>query len=308
MPLPTLPPATTPDPAGDYARAQAWAMLNAKKTDMDNVAIWAAQFLDNNLVNLETALDDPTVNDKINALMLLLDTLGSFTPGTISYTDTPFSDTMLTALRSRFEADLAGATAAEAAVFARHTSRANDETNRAYTEITTMYSSAGWDAPQGAMLALQAEANNDRTKRLTDASADIMATAAKEATQGAIQLVDMLGRLNDNRAMRAFEAAKTEVLVGVDGYKSTLEAIRVKAELGIKGADLAINASLHQMSVKVQTLQSLCQGSLQLMSSALGAVHASTSFGFSGSAATHYDGDITSKIASNEKINKNVAY
>lgn len=311
MSLPTLPPAVTPDPAGDYARAQAWAMISAKKTDADNISIWAAQFLDNQIVNLETALSDPTVNDKINALMLLLDNLGDFTPGTISYTDTPFSDTLLTSLRARFSADIDGATAAEAAVFARHSSRADAETNRAHTEITTMYSSAGWEAPQGSMVALQAEATNERAKRLTDASADIMATAAKEATQGAIQLVDMLGRLNDNRDMRAFESAKTEVLVGVDGYKSTLEAIRTKAELGIRGADLSINASLHQMSIKVQTLQSLAQGAFQLMASAEGAVHASTSFGFSGNSDTKYDGDISDKIASNERIaamKGNVAY
>ena len=297
MTLPTLPEMTTPDPAGDYARAQAWAMLLAKNRDAGNWAIWAAKVLDANLVDLYNKLGEDAVAPALADLLALIDTIPEYTAGTLTYTDTGFTDSTLTALKSRIEADITNIDGAEAAMFARHRTRVGEERAAAYTEITTQFSSGGWDMPPGALQAKQTEMNNLSGKRLTDASADIMSVGVKESLQAGLQLVDLLGRLYDNSVMRDFESAKTTVVMGLDGYKSTLARLQTKADVVGKAATLQVEAALRQMNVEVETLRGLAQSAAQMVASSLNSVSSSTSFGFGGSASTGYDGDISEKIA-----------
>ena len=162
---------------------------------------------------------------------------------TIVHTETPFSDDVLTALRSRIEADMAGATAAEAAMFARHSQRAYDESTKAYNEITTQFSSRGFELPPGALLAKQTEMANERTKRLTDASADIMSEAAKQAFSGALQMIDIMGRLNDNSVMRAFEVKKAEVQYAIEGFKAVIDGMKAKGDLNKSAIEATVSAN-----------------------------------------------------------------
>lgn len=90
----------------------------------------------------------------------------------ISFSNTAFSDSLLTAMKAQVEGDLG--TGGEAQMFARHTARVTAERAAAYTEITTQFSARGFDMPPGALLAKQTEMNNESSKRLTDVSADIM--------------------------------------------------------------------------------------------------------------------------------------
>lgn len=424
MPLPTIPPISTPDPTGDYARAQAWAMLLAKYQDSGNWAIWAAKMLDTNITDLRDKLvnGSDAIDAELLGLLTLVNSIPAYVPGTttaysaptaptytaipgytaptlgvfatlpsvasltipsvpstaISHSETPFSHSLLTALKTRLEADIDGATAAEAAMFARHTGRVTAERAAAYTEITTQFSSRGFDMPPGAVLAKQTEMNNESSKRLTDVSADIMMAAVKESLAAAGQLIDVLGKLNDNSVMRGFEAQKVAVQMAIEGFKAAIageeakgklnqaaieatvtankgiveaflgeiegqttpmkaiadsnkaaadaysaavsgakaaveasiapEDLKIKqSELYIKqaatkgeiagtAAQLSIEASLRQVQNETAVLQGLAQAASQMVASSLAGVHSTTSFGFSGSAGTSYDGDITEKI------------
>lgn len=297
-----IPEQTVPDPAGDYARAQAWAMLIAKYKDSGNWAVWSANMLNANIADLHNKLGEDAITPALADLLALIDSIPEFTAGTATYADPGFTDSTLTALRSRIEADIANIDGAEAAVYARHRGRVDAERAAAYTEMTTRYSAGGWDLPPGALLAKQTEMNNEAGKRATDASADIMMTSAREAMQGGLQLVDMLGRLYDSKVVREFEAAKLTVITNLDGYKSTLGLIQTKAEIMSKAATLQVEAALRQMGVEIETLRGLAQSSAQMVASALNSVSSSTSFGFSGSASTGYDGDIDKKMATNVQI------
>lgn len=161
----------------------------------------------------------------------------------ISHTEDPFSDTMLTAIRTRIETDIAGATAAEAAMFNRHTLRVTDESTKAYNEITAQFSARGFDLPPGALLAKQTEMANERTKRLTDVSADIMSEAAKQAFSGALQMLDMMSRLNDNKIMRAFEAKKVEVQYAIEGFRALIDGLKAKGDLNKSAIEATVSAN-----------------------------------------------------------------
>lgn len=293
MTLPILPEQPEVDPAGDYARAQAWAMLQARYADAGNYAVWAHQTLQ----VLTDELKNITDTDVVTAeLANLLAVLNAMPPTTITYSDTGFSDSTLTALKARIEADLAtsstGLGAAEAALFARHEARVTADRAKAYTEITTQFSSGGWDMPPGALLAKQTEMNNETGKRLTDTSADVMTESArlaveynKSVLQQALGVVDLLGRLYNDKVMRDFEKAKTQVTID-------LEALRIKASVLSDAARLELDAALRESASQVETLRGLAQGAMQMIASAMNSVSSSTSFGFSGGASTSYTGTV----------------
>lgn len=161
----------------------------------------------------------------------------------ISHTETAFTDSLLTELKARIEADLDGATAAEAAIFARHSGRVASENTKQYNLLTTQFSSAGFDMPPGALLAKQTELSNDATKRLTDASADIMSEAAKQAYGAANQLLDLLGRLNDSKLMREFEAKKVQVQLALEGFKAIVDAEVAKGNLNKAAIEATVAAN-----------------------------------------------------------------
>lgn len=275
MSLPNLPSQPQIDPAGDYARAQSFAVLKANFENAGNMAVWATQALNAVNSDIQAALKNDTISPAMQDLLDLLSavpaldfsqitsyvappaptytaiptytapTMGTLLDipavhditipdapdATVDYTNSSFTDSLLTALKSRLEADMAGVTAAEAAMFARHTGRVTSENSRAYTQITTQMSSGGWDMPSGALLAKQTELNTEGGKRLTDASADIMMTAVKESLQGAIQVVDLVSRVSDSKEMRDFEKAKADVQFAIEGFKATIEGILGTAQV-----------------------------------------------------------------------------
>jgi hypothetical protein len=161
----------------------------------------------------------------------------------IVFDNTTLTDELVTSLRNRLKADIDGVTAAETAMFARHTGRVTAERSSAYTEITTQFSARGYDMPPGALLAKQTEMNNESSKRLTDASADIMMTAVKESLTGALQLVDTLGRLNDEHVMREFEAAKAKAQLELDAFKTTVEGLLGVVQLSKTRVDAVVSAN-----------------------------------------------------------------
>jgi hypothetical protein len=97
--------------------------------------------------------------------------------------------------------------------------------------------------PPGALLAKQTEMNNESSKRLTDASADIMMTAVKESLTGALQLVDTLGRLNDDNVMRDFESAKAKAQLEIDAFKTTIDGLLGVVQLSKTRVDAVVSAN-----------------------------------------------------------------
>jgi hypothetical protein len=289
MPLPALPPISTPDPTGDYARAQAWAMLLAKYQDSGNWAIWAAKMLDANITDLRDKLvgGSDAVDTELINLLTLIDSLPAYTPGAvtaysaptapsytaipgytaptlgtfeeipavvsltipsvpstaISHSETPFSDSLLTALKARIEADIAGVSAAETAMFERHEERVTAERAKNYTEITTQFSSRGFDMPPGALLAKQTDLNNESSKRLTDVSADIMMASVRESLAVAGQLINTMGQLNDNSVMREFEAQKVAVQMAIEGFKAAVAGEEAKGKLNQAAIEATVTAN-----------------------------------------------------------------
>lgn len=273
-------------------------MLQARYADAGNYAVWAHQTLQILTDELKTITDTDVVTAKLADLLAVLNAMPATT---ITYTDNGFSDSTLTALKNRIESDLAtshtGLGTAEAALFARHEARVAAERAKAYTEITTQFSSGGWDMPPGALLAKQTEMNNESGKRLTDTSADVMAESARLAVEynktvliQAMGLVDLLGRLYNDKVMREFEKAKTQVTLD-------LEALRIKASVLSDAARLELDAALRETTTRVETLRGLAQGAMQMIASAMNSVSSSTSFGWSAGASTGYDGDITTHSA-----------
>ena len=276
--LPILPAQPAVDPSGDYARAQAWAMLQARYADAGNYAVWATQVLEQMTNELKVITTTDNVSGELQSLLDLLGNVPAFdfnaiadyvaptaptytaipgysapTLGTITavpdlsaivipdtpttsldFTNVAFTDTLLTTLKARLAADIAGVEAAEAAMFARHEGRVASERTKAYNEITTQFSAGGWDMPPGALLAKQTEMSNESSKRLTDVSADIMMTSVKESLNSAMQLLDLLGRLHDSNTLRDFEDAKTTAQLALDGFKTTVDGL-----LGVAQVDKA---------------------------------------------------------------------
>lgn len=272
MALPTLPDHEDLDPSGDYARAQAWSMLEAQYNNAGNYAQWAHNTLDYLATQMSTVTSEDIVGPELQGLLDMLGTvpamdfntvdynapaaptytaIPSYTAPTlgtiqaipdidpitipdapssaISFTNTAFSDSLVTAMKAQIESDLG--TDGEAAMFQRHEARVAAERAKAYTEITTQFSARGFDMPPGALLAKQTEMNNESGKRLTDVSADIMNQKSQLAMSTGAQIADLLGRLHDSKIMRDFEAAKTTVQLAFEGFKATVEGLLGKANI-----------------------------------------------------------------------------
>ena len=178
----------------------------------------------------------------------------------IIYTNSSFTDTLLDNLRSKLLAGLTtGSTGlgdAETAMFARETARQNDTRTKAFNEITSSFSSRGFDMPPGALLAKQTEMNNESGIRLSDSSSQIMAESARLAVDynktilgNAAQLLDIVSRVFDSKLMRDFETAKTKVQYAIEGFKETVSVALAKADLN--KAAIAATLSANQNTVEV---------------------------------------------------------
>lgn len=291
MPLTPLPPLDPLDPAGDYSRAQAWEMIESQYTNAGNYAQWAHSTLQSLTDTLADVFTSDVVTANIEALLAILNQMPD---PTILFTDDGFTGTLLTSLESRLSTDLTtnstGLGTAEAALFARETARQNAARSAAYTELTTQYSSRGFDMPPGALLAKQTEVNNQSALLLTDSSSQIMAESArlavdynKHVLQSAASLIDLLGRLYDSKTLRDFEKAKTEVAINVENLK-------VRVSLLSDASRLELDAALRTSTAQIETLKGLSLASMQLIASAMNTVSAGSNFSFSGSASTNYDG------------------
>ena len=307
MPL-TPPPATsTPDPSGDYTRAQSWALVTAKYADAGSWATWAANLLNSNITDINKLLGSDTVSTDLAALVAEIGTITASAPGTIVGAGAGFTDTLIATLRTKLSNSITTASTglgdAEAALFARERARQDAERAKAYTEITTQFSAKGWDMPPGALLAKQTEINNESGIRLTDSSTEIMAESARLAVDFnkhiisvSTQFLEMLSKVYESEELRKFEASKETVMLAVENYKSYLGLVKTKADIATKKAEVILDNKARQLALEVNTLAGLAQSAQQMIASALGGVSSSANFGWSGQAGTNYDGNIQQKI------------
>ena len=78
MALPILPAQPEVDPSGDYARAQAWAMLQARYADAGNYAVWATQVLEQMTNELKVITTTDNVSGELQSLLDLLGNVPAF--------------------------------------------------------------------------------------------------------------------------------------------------------------------------------------------------------------------------------------
>ena len=257
-----------------YADAMAWATWAATMLN-DNVMSMTSKLSNDAVLNDLTALRDilnaiqmltppssvfqynapisPTYNETPDYVAPALGTIlaipdvmaisvGEVPSTVINFSNPDFTDTLLTAMRTKLANDLAtsstGLGDAEAAMFARETGRIIAERAVAYTELTTQFSAAGWPAPPGALTAKQTELTNESSKRLADSSAAILTESVRLAADYnkhiqtvAVQLIDILARAFDSKVLRDFDAAKTTVMLTLEGFKETIQVAIAKAEL-----------------------------------------------------------------------------
>ena len=217
--------------------------------------------------------------------------------GGFTFVNTSFSDQLLTDLKARLSADIAGyntglGTVVEAAMFARANSRVTDERATAYNEVTTQYSSRNFDIPPGALGSKQTEISNESSKRMADSSKDILHETAVLAQQYNLdtlkttaQLLGIMGSLNDSQMLRNFEIQKVSVMQTLEAYKAQLGMYEVKGGLVARASQLSIETSLRTMTTEVEAFKGVAQAAAQMVASALNGVNVSSSFGFSGSEA-----------------------
>lgn len=257
-----------------YADAMAWATWAATMLN-DNVMSMTSKLSNDAVLDDLTALRDilnaiqmltppssvfqynapvsPTYNEtpdyvapSLGTILAIPDvtaiSVGEVPSTVINFSNPDFTDTLLTAMRTKLANDLAtsstGLGDAEAAMFARETGRIIAERAVAYTELTTQFSAAGWPAPPGALTAKQTELTNESSKRLADSSAAILTESARLAADCnkhvqtvAVQLIDILARAFDSKVLRDFDAAKTTVMLALEGFKETIQVAIAKAEL-----------------------------------------------------------------------------
>lgn len=211
----------------------------------DTVPTYVAQ-------TLGTILDIPAVN------AITVDPAPSTS---MTFTNSDFTDTLLSDLKTRLSADInaystgLGSTV-EAAMFARETARVTAERAIAYNEITTSFSSRGFDMPPGALLAKQTEMNNETSKRLTDSSGKILEESArlaldynKHIVSVSSQLVEALSRVFDSKVVRDFEAEKTRVTLAIEGFKQEVAVALAKAD--INKTEITSTVAANEGTVKV---------------------------------------------------------
>lgn len=257
-----------------YADAMAWATWAATMLN-DNVMSMTSKLSNDAVLDDLTALRDilnaiqmltppssvfqynapvsPTYNEtpdyvapSLGTILAIPDvtavSVGDVPSTVINFSNPDFTDTLLTAMRTKLANDLVtsntGLGDAEAAMFARETGRIIAERAVAYNELTTQFSAAGWPAPPGALTAKQTELTNESSKRLADSSAAILTESARLAADYnkhiqtvAVQLIDILARAFDSKVLRDFDAAKTTVMLTLEGFKETIQVAIAKAEL-----------------------------------------------------------------------------
>lgn len=232
-------------------------------------------------------------------------TVGDAPSTEVVFTNSTFTDTLLDGLKNKLLADLTtGSTGlgnAEAELFARETARQNDARAKAYNEVTTVFSSRGFDMPPGALLAKQTEINNESGIRLSDSSSQIMAESARLAVDynksimsNATQLLDLVSRVFDNKVMREFEAAKARVQYAIEGFKQLVSVSLAKAELN----KTAITATIAANQGTVEVFKAQIDGQVAPMK-AIAETNQAKASAF-GAAVQAASADLTAQMAPEE--------
>lgn len=288
------------DIADDNQQTAVKEVLTSIYKDAGNWTVWGATLLDGYMTKVENLLGSDTVEADLAAMIAEMGDIVESNPGTINGAGAGFTDTLLDSLRTRLSADIQTRStglgdAAEEAIFARETARVTAINTKAYKEITTTFSSRGFDQPPGAMDAKIAEASIDAAAHLTESSGKITEESSrlaldynKSVLNSSAQLLDLLSRVYESEEMRKFEASKATVLMAVENYKSYLGLASTKAELAIKKASVVLDNKNRQLTLEVQSLIALAGGAQQIIAGALNGVSVSSSFGFSGSTSMDY--------------------
>ena len=79
-------------------------------------------------------------------------------------------------------------------------------------------------------------------------------------------------------------------MLEVENYKNYLGLVKTKADIAIRKTDTILDNKARQLTLEVSTLSGLAQSAQQIVASALNGINASSSFGWSASASTSYDG------------------
>lgn len=286
-PLPT--PTTI---GGNTNESSALSAINAKYLDATNWATWAATLMEEQLAAISNSVGADGIAASITPLLNLINTAPAYSAGSLSFTNTPFSDSLLTDLKSRLSSDLntLGLTSTiEQALYDRALSRTTDERALAYTELTTQFSARGFDVPPGALLAKQTEVNNEASKRMADTNKDILhehSLYQLEILKVTEQLIQIMGALNDSQMMRNFEIQKVAVMQALDAYKAQLSLFEVKGGVIAQSSKLSAEATLRTMTVEIEAFKGVAQSAAQMVASSLNSVNASAAYGWSGGKST----------------------
>lgn len=267
-------------------------VLDAKYTDASAWAVWAAQLLQQNIVDTTNLLTNHEIETDLDAIIAQLNQY--LTPPTISSPDATgiFSETLVGALRDKLLTMLAdggtglGATA-EAIIFARDQARVTAERAIAYNEAASQFSSFPY--PPGQLLAKLTEISNETSRRLADSSAEILKLSAqlqqdtnKHILTTTLQFINVLADVYNNEELRKLEVYKTKVTMEIEAYKTALLFYTSRTDALIKVASLDIEAKARQLTLSLEIIKGIAQSAAQMVASALNSVNVSSSLGFSG--------------------------
>lgn len=298
--------------SGSTTQEQSLNALKAKYTDAAAWARWAGTIVEQQTTSITNALGTDIVSANIATLNNLIANAPGYNPTSLIFDNTEFSDTLLAALKNKLINDIGIlstglGSAVETAMFNRATERVNAERAIAYTELTTQFSSRGFDMPTGALTAKQTEVNNETSRRAADISAAILHETAvlaqqynAETLKVSQQLVGVLAQLNESAVLRNFEIKKTEIQQSLEVYKAQLGMFEVRGSLTSKAAQLAIEAALRETTVEIESFKSLAQSAAQMVASALNGVSVSGSFGWGGSES--HSNDETKSVSPGDSV------
>jgi hypothetical protein len=300
-PLPTETGITSGNPS-----ATAFNALKAKYTDAAAWARWAGSMVEEQQLSISNTLGTNAVNSSITALTTLLNSIPAYSTSAISFTNSSYTSSLLTALEASLLTSVNTpstglGSAVETAMFDRATARTTAERLLKYNEITSSISSRGFDVPPGAVVAKQTELASIESTILADINKDILHETATlaltnnlEIRKITIQLIQVIGGLFDSKVMRDFEFAKSTLLTTIEGYKAQLAMYEVKGSVLTNQAKVDIDAALRHTTLEVESFRGIAQAAAQMVSSALNGVNVSSSYGFSGNEGVSYqlNGDI----------------
>ena len=163
-------------------------------------------------------------------------------PGlTFNWSDTPYSDSLLTQVKNELSIRLQGGTGlspvVEAAIWNRGRDRESKTALLAERTALVDRASQGFSRPTGAMMSLLDQITQESQSKIIDLSRDIMVKQAeleqenlKSSIQQTIALEEVLIREYNVYAQRAFEVAKYTQDVQIELYKASVSLYNTQVE------------------------------------------------------------------------------